>query len=116
GVAAALAVMGAAVAIPSWRIARRDQLTFLRSGRSTDARGGRIRSWLVGTQTAMALVLLSAAALVVATLQRNSAFDPGFDPAHVVTGQLRLADNAFPDHPSRVRFIRAVLERVRETP
>jgi putative ABC transport system permease protein len=75
-----------------------------------------LRSWLVGAQTAIALVLLSAAALVVTTLQRNAAVDPGFDPSHVVAGQLRLADNAFPDHPSRVRFIRAVLERLRDTP
>lgn len=115
GVVAALAVMSAAVAIPSWRIARRDQLTFLRGARSTDARGGRIRSLLVGAQTAMALVLLSAAALVVATLQRTARVDPGFDQTNVVTGQLRLADNAFPDHAARVRFIRAVLERLRDT-
>ncbi len=116
GLSAALTVMAAAVAIPSWRIARRGQLAFGGGPRLTDARGGRIRSWLVGAQTAMALVLLSAAALVVTTLQRTAAIDPGFDPAHVVTGQLRLTDNAFPDHPSRVRFIRAVLERLRETP
>ena len=116
GLFAALTVMAAAVAIPGWRIARRGQLAFGGGPRLTDARGGRIRSWLVGAQTAMALVLLSAAALVVTTLQRTAAIDPGFDPSHVVTGQLRLADNAFPDHSSRVRFIRAVLERLRETP
>jgi putative ABC transport system permease protein len=115
-VSAALTVMAVAVAIPSWQIARRDQLTSTGGVRFTDARGGRLRSWLVGAQTAIALVLLSAAALVVTTLQRNAAVDPGFDPSHVVTGQLRLADNAFPDHPSRVRFIRAVLERLRDTP
>jgi len=116
GMAAALAVMSAAVAIPTWSIARRDQLTFLRGGRSTDARGGRIRSLLVGAQTAVALVLLSAAALVVATLHRTARVDPGFDRTSVVTGQLRLADNAFPDHAARVRFIRAVLERLHDTP
>jgi putative ABC transport system permease protein len=116
GLSGALLVMAAAVAIPSWRVARRGQLLFGSGVRMTDARGRRIRSLLVGAQTAMALVLLSAAALVVTTLQRTAAIDPGFDPSHVVTGQLRLAENAFPDHPSRVRFIRAVLERLRETP
>jgi putative ABC transport system permease protein len=116
GLFAALGVMGAAVAIPSWRVARRDRLASFGSPRLTDAHGARIRSWLVGAQTAMALVLLSAAALVVTTLQRNAAIDPGFDPSHVVTGQLRLAENAFPDHAARVRFIRAVLDRLRETP
>lgn len=116
GVAAALMVMAAAIAVPSWRIARRDQLAFIGGPRLTDARGGRIRGWLVGAQTAMALVLLSAAALVVTTLQRTAANDPGFDPTGVVTGQLRLADSTFPDHASRVRFVRGVLERLRETP
>jgi len=64
----------------------------------------------------VALVLLSAAALVVATLHRTARVDPGFDRTSVVTGQLRLADNAFPDHAARVRFIRAVLERLHDTP
>jgi predicted permease len=114
GLSSALTVMAAAVAIPSWRMTRRSACAG--GSRLTDARGGRIRSWLVGAQTAMALVLLSAAALVVTTLQRNAVVDPGFDPSHVVTGQLRLAENAFPDHPSRVRFIRAVLDRLRDTP
>jgi len=116
GVSGALAVMAAAVAIPSWRMARRGQVGLVSGTRLTDPRGGRIRAWLVGAQTAVALVLLSAAALVVTTLQRNATVDPGFDRSRVVTGQLRLADSAFPDHASRVRFIRAVLERLRETP
>ena len=116
GVAAALAVMTAAVAVPSWRIARRDQLTSLRVARSTDTRGGRIRLLLVGAQTALALVLLSAAAMVVSTLQRAAAVDPGFDRTNVVAGQLRLADNAFRDHAARVRFIRAVLEHLHDSP
>lgn len=115
-IVSSVAVMTASVMIPSWRMARRDQLTGLTSTRTTDARGGRIRAWLVGAQTAMALVLLSAAALVVATLVRNANRDPGFDAANVVTGQLRLTDNAFPNHAARVRFIRSVLDRLHETP
>lgn len=116
GVTGALAVMAAAVAIPSWRIARRDQLSMLGSPRTTEGRGGRIRAMLVGLQTAMALVLLSAAGMVAATVQRTTHVDPGFDRTNVVTGQLRLADDAFPDHAARVRFIRAVLDRLHDTP
>lgn len=115
-VSASLTVMAAAVVLPSWRMARRDHLTFVSGARLTDARGGRIRAWLVGTQTAMALVLLSATALIVITLQRNATVDPGFDPSRVVTSQLRLADRSFPDHASRVRLIHGVLERLRDTP
>jgi predicted permease len=116
GIAASLAVMTASVMIPSLLMARRDQLAALTNARTTDARGGRIRGWLVAAQTAMALVLLSASALVVATLHRNAGQDPGFDAANVITGQLRLTENAFPNHGARVRFVRGVLERLASTP
>jgi putative ABC transport system permease protein len=116
GFAGACAVMFAAVAVPAWRIARRDQVAFLVAGRLTDARGGRIRAWLVGVQTAMALILLSAGALVVVNLHRTSVVDAGFDATNVVAGQLRFPESAFPDHAARVRFVRAVLERLRGTP
>jgi putative ABC transport system permease protein len=115
-VASSIVVMAAAVIIPSWRLARRDQRASLGSNRTTDARGGRIRAVLVGAQCAMALVLLSASALVLTALQRNASVDPGFDPHHVVTGQLRLSENAFPDHAARVRFLSATLDRLRNTP
>jgi predicted permease len=113
---ASIAVMAAAVIIPAWRMAGRDQLGALGTTRSTDARGGRIRAVLVGVQSAIALVLLSASALVVTAMQRNATRDPGFDRVNLVTGQLRLSENAFPDHAARVRFLSSTLERVRNTP
>jgi putative ABC transport system permease protein len=116
GVAGAMTVMTTAVAIPSWRVARRDHVAFFSGTRLTDRRGRRRQSVLVAAQTAIALALMSAAALVVTTLQRNAAIDPGFDPSHVVTGQLRLAENAFPNHAARSRFIANVLERLSTTP
>jgi predicted permease len=116
GVMAAVSVMTLAVAIPAWRIARRDQLSVVSQTRLTDARGGKLRSWLAGAQTAIALVLLSASTMIVATIAHNLAVDPGFDPSHVVTGQLRLPESAFADHAARVRFLRATLDRLRDTP
>jgi putative ABC transport system permease protein len=109
------AVMAASVVLPSWRIARHDHLA---SGgaRITDAGGGRLRAALVAAQSAIALVLLSASAMVVTTLQRSASHDPGFDPRNVVTGQLRLSENAFPGHAARVRFLSAVLDRLRNAP
>lgn len=109
-------VMAAAVIVPTWRLAHRDQFASLGSARTTDGGGARLRAVLVAAQSAMALVLLSESALVVTTLQRNAARDPGFDAHHVVAGQLRLSENAFPDHAARVRFLRAVLDRLQTTP
>jgi predicted permease len=116
GLAGAGAVMFAAVAIPAWRVARRDQAAFLVAGRLTDARGGRIRAWLVGVQTAMALAVLSTGAVVVVSLHRTSEVDAGFDATNVVAGQLRFPESAFADHAARARFVRAVLDRLRDTP
>lgn len=111
-----IAVMAVAVIAPSWRMARGNHLASLGSGRTTDARGGRLRAVLVGAQCAIVLVLLSASALAVTTLQRNASRDPGFESRNVMTGQLRLSENAFPDHAARVRFLSAALDRVRGVP
>jgi predicted permease len=116
-IASSIWVLAAAVLVPAWRMAgRRHQLASLGSARMTGGRGGRIRAVLVGAQSAIALVLLSASALVVTTLQRNASQDPGFDASNVVTGQLRLSENAFPDHAARVRFLSTTLDRLRHTP
>jgi putative ABC transport system permease protein len=116
GLCASLLVMAVSVAVPAWRIARRDQITYIAGSRLTDRRGRRIRAWLVGVQTALALMLLSTSALVVATLQRSSRVEPGFDPASVIAGQLRLSEHVFADHPSRVRLVREILDGVRSVP
>ena len=115
-IVAALLVMTASVVVPSWRMARRYRLGALGATRLTDARGGRVRAMLVCAQTAIALVLLSASALVLTTLRQNARIDPGFDSNNVITGQLRLSENAFPDHAARAQFVRTVLQRLRATP
>jgi predicted permease len=114
--AAAILVMLMAVMVPSWRMARRHRLGTVDAARVAGGRGGRVRALLVGAQTAIALVLLSASMLLLTTLRRNASIDPGFDASNVVTGQLRLSENAFPDHVARVQFVRTVLERLRQTP
>jgi putative ABC transport system permease protein len=115
-IGSSLAVMAAAVAVPSWRMARRDFHAALGSARTTAGHGWRAGAVLVGAQSAIALVLLSASALVVTAVHRNASRHPGFDSSHVVTGQLRLSENAYPTHGSRVRFLRAALDRLRSTP
>ena len=115
-VVSALLVMAVAVILPSWQLARRHHLGTVGASRVTDPRGGRLRAVLVGAQTAIALVLLSVSALVLTTLRRNATIDPGFDQTNVITGQLRLSENAFPDHAARAQFVRTVLQRLRETP
>jgi predicted permease len=87
------------------------------SRRSTSGPGARrTRALLVSLQTAMTMMLLSAGALVVLTLDHSSRTDPGMDPHNVVTAQLRLAENAFPTVDARAAFIERVLANVRAVP
>jgi putative ABC transport system permease protein len=63
------------------------------SGRSTASREhGRIRSALVVAETALGVMLLIAAGLLVRSVYRLAHLDPGFDRSHVVTARFRLPD------------------------
>lgn len=111
-------VMLAAVALPVLRLAGPALASDVAAGsrRAIGGRGARrIRTGLVMLQTALALVLLSAGTQVVTALYRAGRLDPGFDPANVVTGQLRLSANLFPAEEDRARFVDRVLERLRAT-
>ncbi len=76
----------------------------------------------------MALVLLICAGLMINTLTHVLHTNPGFNPAHLVTAQVRLAGDKYVDasdpdhldlnviHPPVARFCRQVLERLQELP
>jgi putative ABC transport system permease protein len=119
GFAVAAIVMMAAVAVPVLRLAG-PALAFDVTAGSRRAIGGRaarrIRVALVTAQTALALILLSSGALIVSALQDSSRMSPGFDPSRVVTAQLRLSANLFPEPVDRANFVDRVLERLRSTP
>jgi putative ABC transport system permease protein len=117
--AVATTVMLAAVAIPVLRLAGPGLASDVSAGsrRAIGGRGARrVRVTLVMAQTALALVLLSAGAQVVLALSRAARLDPGFDPANVISGQLRLSANLFPTESDRAQFIDRVLTQLRATP
>ena len=72
---------------PAWKTARANiGGTLKESGRSVAARSG-AQSVFVVLEMALALVLLVGAGLMVRTLARLWALNPGFDPHHVLTFQ-----------------------------
>jgi putative ABC transport system permease protein len=117
--AVATVVMLAAVAVPVLRQAGPALASDVGAG-ARRAIGGpgtrRVRTVLVTAQTALALVLLSSGGQVAAALYRAGRVDPGFDPAGVITGQLRLSANLFPSERDRAQFVERVLERLRAAP
>jgi putative ABC transport system permease protein len=78
--------------VPALRLAPHNPQTALREGgaRATAGRAGATRVWLASTQLALAMLLLSASALVVKSFVRILNVDPGIRPAHLLTVQLTL--------------------------
>ena len=75
----------------------------------------RLRRGLIVVESALALMLLAGAALMVRTVQELVRLDPGFRPDHIVTTRLTLAGNQWTDERQRA-FYRDVVERVAAVP
>jgi len=74
---------------PALRSARPDVIRVLRaSGRTADARGGRLRNGVVVMEVALCFVLLIGSGLMFRTFLAIQRIDLGFDPHHLLTFQL----------------------------
>jgi putative ABC transport system permease protein len=84
-----------------------------RSGTETLTRS-RLRSALIVTETALAMILLVGSGLLLRSLLGLGRVDPGFAKDHVITFGLDLPGRY--KHPQRVAFYGSLLEQVRATP
>ena len=83
------------------------------SGRTTaDTGAARFRSGLVVAQLSLALVLLAGAGLLVRSLHRLAAVNPGFDPSDLLTLSVELPQATYPDSSHRAAFFSQLVERV----
>ena len=71
---------------------------------------------LVVAEVALALVLLVSAGLLLRSVSRLLAVDPGFQAAHLLTMQVQAAGHQFDDPAVTRRFFARVLEDVRHVP
>jgi putative ABC transport system permease protein len=74
------------------------------------------RRALVVAEIAIALVLLVSAGLLLRSLNRLFAIDPGFDAAHVLTMQLQQFSHRFETDAARNRYFEQVVDAVRRVP
>jgi predicted permease len=116
----------AAGVVPALQISRND----LQSGLQTVSRriAGSTHLWtrrlLVIAEIALALVLLVSAGLLLQSMRRLLAVNPGFDPSHLLTLQVATSGHEFDNHASspgagdrvRRRFFAQALEAVRRVP
>ncbi len=105
--------------LPALRVSRSEMTEALRDGArgSTDgARRSRVRSVLVGSEIALALVLLTGAGLAMRSFVALRAIDPGFDPHGVLSAVVSLRGTAEAPPGRRETFYSSTLERVRQLP
>lgn len=119
GIAVSLLVSVVAGVVPALVATRGDLAGSVRAGGRAmvgSRAGRRMRAALVTAQTALAVVLLAAAGLMLAGFSKNSQLSPGFDPQSVVAAQVRLPAVAYPTANDRVQFVDRMIARVGATP
>ena len=115
GLAIAIGVLFGAVA--AYRPGHRIVESLAGTTRSTASPStGRTRNALVVAQVALAVVLLSAAGLMLNTFGRLSRVNPGFAADHVLTFRVALLGDRYAAAPPRVGFVSDVLARVSAVP
>jgi putative ABC transport system permease protein len=104
--------------LPSLRAARVDLPTDLKDGvAAATASGTRrvpARQLIVGTEAALAVVLLACAGLLLASWHRLDAADTGFDRTHLLTFMIRPSEVNYPapKAPALIDRVLAEIERV----
>src|SRR5262249_30981971 len=102
--------------IPALRASRGDlHIELQQSSRHTASGHQLTRRALVVVEVALTLVLLVCAGLLLRSLQRLFAVDPGFDASHLLTMQVQTSGRRF-DKDATYRFFAQALEAVRQIP
>ncbi len=102
---------------PAFAAVRSSFASLLRQGgRTVAVAGHRVRAVLVVAEVALALMLLMGAGLLVRSMDRLLAVDPGFDPSGLVTLELEPVGNRFDTVSAVTRYYQAMLENIGRVP
>lgn len=117
GVTAIVALaVGLAPAIMATRLDANALLKEGGRGVGTGRRHNRLRSLLVVSEIALALVLLIGSGLMIRTYFRLRNVELGFKPDNILTMQISLPALRYRDATMKANFYRGLLERVKEIP
>jgi len=102
---------------PALQARSKRNFEMIKSGRSTEGgQSKRLRRALVMVETALSLILLAGAGLLMRSFQQIIKVDPGFRPDGVLTMRIALPDALY-SKPEQVRgFYSGLLDRVRSLP
>ncbi len=104
--------------LPARRLSRLNPALALQDSDRTSSLGRRqhrLHSILVIAETAIGLVLLIGAGLLMHSLLRMLTTDPGFNPSHTLTFRIGTTDKAYPDQ-KRTQFYADVIQRLEGLP
>ncbi|HJT79966.1 MAG TPA: ABC transporter permease [Chthoniobacterales bacterium] len=103
---------------PALQASKLDLRTSLNEGGRTVVGTGRhrVRSVLVITEVALALILLTGAGLLLESFQRLAKVDPGIKTDRLLTAFVRLPDAAYPKDENVRHFFDQLLPRLRALP
>jgi predicted permease len=104
---------------PAFAAIKADPMESLKEGVRTNAGSAchaRLRSGLVVSEIAVALVLLIASGALLRSFQKMQAVDPGFHPDHVLICGYQLPLNQYPTNSSAETFSREVVARLSGKP
>jgi predicted permease len=104
--------------LPAVRISRLDPAAALREGTRTvtgSRAQHRLQTWMVVGETALGLVLLVGAGLLIRSFVAVLHVDPGFDPHGVFTARISLPDNGY-KHDQKIQFIDQLLPQLASLP
>ncbi len=105
--------------LPAWRLARSDPQTALHSAGARVGEGRSRRSarqWLVGLESALSILLLVAAGLLLASFFRVAGIRKGFAVRHLLTVGLQLPTTRYHTGAQRQEFWRQALAAARALP
>ena len=100
--------------LPAWRFSRAEPQEALKStvrGTTAGTGSARLRGLLVGAETALGAICLISGGLLLHSFVKLMSVDRGFAVQHLVTVDLSLPDNRYPDPAARTAFVRSLLER-----
>jgi putative ABC transport system permease protein len=105
--------------LPALRVSRTEMSDALRDGARGSTEGGgrsRLRGILVGSEIALALVLLTGAGLAMRSFVALRAIDPGFDPHGVLAAEVSVKGTVEQAPGRRQAFYETLVDRVRQMP
>jgi predicted permease len=112
--------LGVIIAVPvAWlnlRVHLAHALQSASRGMTAGRTAQRLRHAFIVTQIALAFVLLTGAGLLGVSLQRALAVSPGFQPDHVISGQLSLPWKTYRDSAALLAFAERLSEQIRQQP